>query len=474
MKYSVGQDIILDNRPKVIISTDTKVKTNAELDEKYLLVRYRQKGDSIEFFTKSSNRQKAHLSACMPANVIALINASKKILALFNAVNIELTDKIKPNELLRKLYEIKDGVLRNEIVLLQRQNYEIRKLLENTKQTLLELSTFANSTGLPLSKKEFEFPIERKAGSLSLKKGKAYRQNIPISSEYLSGIRLFFKFDTRSHLLYAMTDTLCIKLITKESQSVIGAWEIPFGKIENSIVLELVAPYIQSKESIYLYVRHNAQIDLKIRLSKQVLNKRFQFISDDPKKSISKSPIALEVYKNYHTFSLLSSPFIKKHDRLFGEFERAYISRRLIENSVMIVGSELSKENGEIEFSEDRFSVTIRRRVQIQIGNAVSPGVKLLSARVRVMQGFGELGIALVSDTQKDIYLDDVMLKLYEKEGYFSGWVDSKADTMVLSIPLVNVIDEPMHLVLLMKNHLNKVEYRVEWNSFELYFDEAF
>jgi len=33
----------------------------------------------------------------------------------------------------------------------------IRKLLENTKQTLMELSIFANSTALPLSKKEFAF-----------------------------------------------------------------------------------------------------------------------------------------------------------------------------------------------------------------------------------------------------------------------------------------------------------------------------
>lgn len=472
MKYSTDPDIVLDNRPKIIIPKEVKLKNSAELEERYLLVYYRQKGDTVYFFTNSSDVQRLAPSSSLPANVIASINTPKKISALFNAVNIKLTDKTKADELLKKLYEIENSALRNEIVSVQKQNYEIRKLLENTKQTLMELSIFANSTALPLSKKEFAFPIERSAGFYSLESGEAYRQNIPVSSLYLSGIRLFFESAMYDGDLYALNDTLVVKLITKESHTVIGAWEVPFGRIEKSIVLELTAPYIKSKESVYLYMMHTAQTDLKIRLSKKVFDKRLRFASDKTLKGVSKSPIALEIYKNHHSFSLLSSPFIKSKDVIFREFDRSYISRRLIENSLMILGEGQAEESGEISFVDDLFAVTTRQRTQIEIGNSITPGVKSFGARAQVVQGFGEVGVALISDRYRGVLLDDEMLGTFEEEGYFSGWIETRADGIVVSISLVTAIEEPMHLVVLSKNHLTSSELRIEWSSFELYFDD--
>ena len=472
MKYSTDPDIVLDNRPKIIISKGAKLKASAELQEHYLLVRYRQKGDTVYFFTNNTDIDKLNPSSSLPANVVATINTTEEISAIFNAVNIEFSDKIKADELLKKLYKIENGILRNEIISVQKQNYEIRKLLENTKQTLMELSVFANSSGLPLSKMEFAFPIDRNAGFYTLENGNTYRQNIPISSEYLSGIRLFFDPDMLHSDLYAMNNTLSIKLITKESHTVIGAWEVPFAKIEKSIVLELVAPYIKSKESIYLYMTHASQSDLKIRLSKKAFDKRLQFVSYKAVKSVSESPIAMEVYKNYHTFSLLASPFINSKDAIFREFERSYLSRHLIENSLMVLDEEESEEIGEVGFSDNLLTVLTRQRTQLEIGNAITPGVKSFSARVQVTQGFGEVGTALVSDRHRGVLLDDGLLSTLEQEGYFSGWIETKTGGMVVSIPLVGTVEEPMHLVLLSKNHLKKSELKMVWSSFELYFDD--
>ena len=472
MKYSTDTDIVLDNRPKIIISREAELLVDTGLEEHYLPVHYEQKNDTVYFYLKSSGVQKQDISPLLPANVIASIDTPEEISTLFDARSVELTDNLDTGELLKRLYKIENGNLRNEIVSVQKQNYEIRKLLENAKRTLLELSVFANSSALPLSKKEFAFPVDRSSGFYTLENGNSYRQNIPVSSEYLSGIRLFFSSDMLDADLFAMNDTLTIKLITKESHTVIGAWEVPFGKISKSIVLELIAPYIKSKESIYLYMAHTAHSKLKVRLSKKVFDKRLQFVSGKTLEGVSESPIAMEVYKNYHTFSLLASPFIKSEDAIFSEFERSYLSRRLIENSLMILGEGESGEGAEISFDDDLLTVTTIVRTQLEMGNAVSPGVKSLSARAEVSGGFGEVGIALITDGLRGVLLDDAMLDTIEREGNFSGWVETKPDGMVISIPLVGAVEEPMHLVLLSKNHLKKSKLKMVWSSFELYFDD--
>ncbi len=472
MRYIVEKSVIMDNRPKVIVPDGMNMKKNDELKKKYLFVKYREEDDRTTFFVKNPESIDEGASAYLPANVIASINTTNELSEMFNAVNMQISDKIKPDKLLERLYDIENASLKNEIISVQKENYEIRKLLENTKNTLLELSLFANSSSLPMSKNEFSFQADRRVGLFSMKKGKAYHQNIPVSSMYLSGIRLYFEINLGESDLYLINDLLSVKLLTKESRNVIGAWEIPFVRLEKSIVLELVSPYIESKESVYLSLKHNSDTDLKVLLSRKVFDERLQLGSTSSQQGISSSPMALEIYKNYHTFSLLSSPFIKGSDSLFREFERVYLSRRLIENSTVIVSSDMTDESGEINFSNDLISINTKKRTQLQIGNAVALGTRSVAARVEVMQGFGGIGIALLSNASKNSYLDDDTLEAYEREGYFSGWIESKVGHSTISVPLVSEIDEPMHLVLLMKNNIEKIDFDVQWKSFELYFDE--
>jgi len=468
MKIKTEKSIIYDNYPKVVVPKNFDIEYVKKLKEYFTVIFFVAKDKEMCFYSDNADDLEIETNKSIPSNVVALIECSNEVKKLYkHTINIKLKDSWSPDFLVITLLKMHNQSLQQELIALQKDNFETRRILENRNNTLKNLSNFINATQLPLSKIEFSFPKQNESNTLTLKKGNIYRQYIPVSSYYLSGIKLYFNL--AKNRKYHIDDNLMVKVVGSSSNTTIACWNVPISQIKESVLFELRTPYIESRESIVIYLELNADLELPIYLSKKAFYSSLYLLDDAKQQVLSKAPLALEIYKNYETFAMVDSPFIMEKDKRILEFKNYYLSKEAIENSLTVVKhpiSHIDNDKSKVLVLDGSIYVKTYSNIQIHIKRPISNNVKSVTVRAKVKLGQGKIGITLVQERYLSTFLDDVLLE-NEKSFFFSGWYNGdEAEYITLSLVIEDQIGMQKYLVLMVDSG-KKLSYELEWYSIE-------
>ena len=485
MNIKIQQDILDSNVEKIVFCDNESFMKYSFLDNDFLLVLAKEdeENDEIVFSVKNGSERYRTNSRQLPSNIVLGVNLTDNIRNLLDAVNIEIDESVEPRDIWKNLYSVNKKIGFSKSMKLEHELSEVRSLLENTKHTLKNLSMFVYKNNPVLSKIDLNWPPFPKEQSkykiLKLYKNKIYRQRLPISSLSVAGLKLFFPEEMlRSD--YTFDETMEVVLNSVESGRLIAKWRVPLYHLESELILETSTPFVAEKrEALEVCISVESEHSVPVLLSKSVLDKRY-YLEEIGKDEVLRhnSPLAVEVYKCYETFSLNHSPYIEDENKVLGEFDKYFLSPRVLHRVREVVTDFTNEEREELSVDPANGSIEalFRDLSLLEIEKAIGKGVESIAVSATVDSSDEvEMGILIKPHSaEEDFQLYELLYdpdysERMEREGFFSGWYTGKKNVETyINIFSLEPLTEIHDLLLVARSKNDRRDHRVRWTSAEV------
>ena len=427
------EKVIDDPRSKIFVGANESYDKLKFLEPDFMLVRVLERDGKYFFLADHGSEGLPEKESTevpyLPSNVVAAVDISEEIAEYFDIAVIEKDVWQNEVALLKRLMELTSLQGMHRALELEKENARIRSFLENAKQTLLELSIFTNTHQIPQYFQELSWePVEGLQNTLRLEPGASCRQPLPFSSMNLAGVAFGLSVDDLEERA-TLSDRLSVKVVGLESGRHIASWKIPFPLLEEKNLLELSAPYIETRESIVLCIENDGEIPVELLLSRPTWDERLWPVSVGDDIPLAQATLAIDLYKAQHNFSLTHAPFLEMYDTVIGESDRRYLSLEMLRRFDVLGEEELRPgEDLRVDLEEDTIVMQVLDQAALSLRHSLGRGVTAIELRYTVLDGEADLGVLVSPSVEKmEEIPTEKELEEYRKELSFSGWKKGSA-----------------------------------------------